>query len=236
MATGWQWGDYKLNRRAPLPNTVSTVGNDHTWLGIRKGGTMWARTFRSGASEFIVLFDTEPALPLLISVPPIPTFVNYGVAGLTTNKKNFVICAVDLGSAINVDHLHYVDFTGSGIVWFPVSDGSIGENRQLCYLEHDYYVVAAVEDGWQVKVYDSRATLIRSFTLNTLAANELYGGITTDGKDLYLLVLGEFSSSHRVEKWGVRGEFKGNRLAPGDVERYRTGLSFDGRYLLLLEV
>lgn len=232
---GWFWLDAARNRKAALPNTVSNIGADHTWFGIRKGGRLWARTQRVGAFELIVWYDPQPALPKFIFAPAIPTYVTYAQAGLTNNKKHFVISAVDLGSAVNVDRLQHVSYNGDDLGSYPVSDGSINRNRQLVYLEHDYYVLGQEPDSWYVKVYDARANFIRKWALFPHPAGQAYGGITTDGKHLYFLVQGEFSNQHHLEKWTVRGELIWDfRLGPGDDQFWRSGLSFNGRYLLAL--
>jgi len=232
MPNGWIWKEPGApGWEVHLLNTESSFIFDVTWMGIRKGG----RRFYALKNSSIVHVHTPEVVgpDYTLTLANDPVIVNPFPRGLTNNKKHFVSTVWDLTSA-TTDTLQYNDLQGRFIKGFQFSDGPIKKSRALVYLNHDFYVL---QDGSNdpvasgLRVYDGRGKLIRIIALpNGVFAK----GITTDGKDLYLINTAG-AGAGTILKIDVRGNVVDTHPigVSTETEVTRWPLTFNGRYLLL---
>lgn len=218
-------------------NTRSLFLNDITWMGIRKGGDRFWAPFKQGGVWKLLPMRTDSTTIIASPFPVLGMNAVQGtpeVRGMTNNKKQLVLIVQD-GAVAVADRLQYNDTDGTLLGSFALSDVPIGKSRQLVYLNHDYYVLRDAQEGLPdgaISVYDARGAFIRRWLLPAVPDEApVYRGITTDGKNLYIIrtdtpnqVLLKFDTSGKLLR--TYSFFSEGAEVPRGV------ITFDGRYLL----
>lgn len=223
----------------PIANTDTRATNDFTWEGIRKGGKRWYRPFVSDVNFLI-----ETHYPSLVGPTKSVTWVQDPTktqprpSGMTNTKKLFAF-SMRSNNGTNNDWLQFNDYKGNFIRSVTWSDGVTNQNRHLVYFEKRLFVIgfppAAVA---RLKVYDLNGVLISSRPLPIISGfpNPTWLGITTDGKDLYLvwqLIVGLVANAVLRVDIATLSQVAFYFSTAGT--HFDRGISFDGRYLIVME-
>lgn len=237
----WRFLDTKVvgGMIIPIGNTDTRATNDFTWEGIRKGGKRWYRPLVADA-----MFTIEEHTPAQVGFNRNVTWVQDPAktqprpSGMTNMKKMFAF-SMRSNNGTNNDWLQYNDYRGNFIRSVTWSDGVTNQNRQLVYLEKQFFVIAQPPAALnRLKVYDTNGVLISSRALPTIAGfpAPAFIGITTDGKDLYFV-------------WQLVAGATANAVLRIDIQTLSQiafyfstlgthldrGISFNGRYMIVME-